>query len=68
MHTIIEMANNDASEGMPIDLSSLSPKCDHYMIGKQMHLKKLRGVKEGAWLEARQHKTDTINKRLAGGT
>jgi len=33
--TIIEMAKNGVSEGMPIDLSSLPPKCDHCTLGKQ---------------------------------
>ena len=34
---IIEMAKNGVSQGMPIDLSSLPPKCDHCTIRKQMH-------------------------------
>ena len=29
------MAKNGVSQGMPIDLSSLPPKCDHCAIGKQ---------------------------------
>ena len=33
---IVEMAKNGVSQGMPIDLSSLPPKCDHCAIGKQM--------------------------------
>ena len=34
---IVEMAKNGVSQGMPIDLSSLPPKCDHCAIGKQTH-------------------------------
>jgi len=37
IRTIIEMAKNGMSEGMPIDLSSLPPKCDHCTLGKQLH-------------------------------
>ena len=33
--TIMEMAKNGVLEGMPIDLSSLPPKCDHCTLGKQ---------------------------------
>jgi len=33
--TIIEMAKKGASEGMPINLSSLPAKCDHCTLGKQ---------------------------------
>ena len=33
--TIIEMAKNGASEGMPIDLSTLPPRCDHCALSKQ---------------------------------
>src|SRR6266571_5157681 len=33
--TIIEMAKNGTSEGMPIDLSALPPRCDHCALGKQ---------------------------------
>jgi len=32
---IVEMAKNEVSQGMPIDLSCLPPKCDHCAIGKQ---------------------------------
>ena len=31
------MAKNGVSAGMPIDLSTLPPKCDHCAIGKQTH-------------------------------
>ena len=31
------MAKNNVSAGMPIDLSTLPPKCNHCAIGKQMH-------------------------------
>src|SRR6266702_2634554 len=34
--TIMEIAKKGASEGMPIDLSSLPAKCDHCMLRKQL--------------------------------
>ena len=33
--SIVEMAKNGVSQGMPIDLSSLPPNCDHCALGKQ---------------------------------
>ena len=33
--TIIDMARNKIAKGMPIDLSSSPPKCNHCMLGKQ---------------------------------
>ena len=36
MCAIIEMAKNNVSQGMPIDLSLLPPKCDHCVLGKQL--------------------------------
>ena len=32
---IIDMAKNGASQGMPIDLSSMPPNYDHCALGKQ---------------------------------
>src|ERR1700677_4955139 len=48
------MAKNGVSLGMPIDLSSLPPKCDHCAIGKQSRspVPKIReGSKATKWLE-----------------
>ena len=45
---IIDMAKNGVSKGMPIDLSSLPPKCDSCALGKQSRssvLKKREGDK-----------------------
>ena len=45
---IIDMAKNGVSKGMPIDLSSLPPKCDSCALGKQSRSpvpKKREGVK-----------------------
>jgi transposase InsO family protein len=53
-HTIVKMAKNGVSQGMPIDLSSLPPKCDHCVLGKQMHssvLKIWEGIKATMCLE-----------------
>ena len=33
--TIIDMARNKVVKGMPIDLSTSPPKCDHCILGKQ---------------------------------
>ena len=33
--TVIDMARNNVVKGMSIDLSSLPPKCEHYILGKQ---------------------------------
>jgi transposase InsO family protein len=52
--TIVEMAKNGVSQGMPIDLSSLPPKCDHCALGKQTHssVPKVReGIKASKRLE-----------------
>ena len=35
--TIIDMAKNGITQGMPIDLSLLPPTCDHCVLGKQSH-------------------------------
>ena len=37
VRAIIEMAKNEVSEGMPIDLSTLPAKCHHCALGKQTH-------------------------------
>ena len=37
LRAIIEMAKNGVSKGMPIDLSTYPPKCDHCALGKQTH-------------------------------
>ena len=45
---IVEMAKHGVTQGMPIDLSSLPPKCDHCAIGKQSRspvLKTREGIK-----------------------
>ena len=34
-HNIIDMAHSNAVKGMPIDLSTMPPKCDHCILGKQ---------------------------------
>ena len=41
------MAKNDVTQGMPIDLSSLPPKCDHCALGKQSR-SPVPKVREGA--------------------
>ena len=46
-HTIIEMAKNNVSQGMPIDLSLLPPKCDYCALGKQS-CSAVPKVREGA--------------------
>lgn len=45
--SIIEMAKNKVSQGMPINLSSLPPKCDHCALGKQSR-SPVPKVREGA--------------------
>ena len=37
LRAIIEMAKNRVSKGMPIDLSTSPPQCDHCALGKQTH-------------------------------
>ena len=52
--SIVEMAKNGVTKGMPIDLSSLPPTCDHCAIGKQSRspVPKVReGVKANRRLE-----------------
>jgi transposase InsO family protein len=34
-HTVVDMAKSSAVQGMPVDISSLPPKCDHCILGKQ---------------------------------
>jgi len=34
-HMVVNMARNNVIKGMPIDLSSMPPKCDHCILGKQ---------------------------------
>ena len=35
VQTVLDMARNGVVRGMPIDLSTLPPKCDHCIVGKQ---------------------------------
>jgi transposase InsO family protein len=54
IQTILDMAQNRVADGMPIDLSSSAPKCEHCILGKQTRssVPKLReGPKATARLE-----------------
>jgi GAG-pre-integrase domain len=50
--SIIDMAHQGVVEGMPIDLSSAPPACDHCILGKQTrsHVPRMR---EGSWATRR---------------
>ena len=37
VHSIVDMAKNGVTQGMPIDLSVLPANCDHCALGKQSH-------------------------------
>jgi len=53
-HTIIDMAQNNVVKGMPINLSAIPLRCEHYILSKQAHtpvLKMREGVKATRWLE-----------------
>ena len=46
VQTIINMSRNGAAKGMPIDLSTLPPICDHCVVGKQTR-RSVPRVREG---------------------